>query len=63
MIERIDRTLAQSAGRFPMYADPGTGGWTWSEDGGRFGGFWPGLDYFLLEASLALDGALDTGTV
>jgi hypothetical protein len=26
-----------------MFADPQTGEWTWSEDGGWSGGFWPGM--------------------
>ena len=43
LIHRVDDTLAQASGRFPMYADPATGEWSWSEDGGWFGGFWPAL--------------------
>lgn len=43
LIRRIDDTLKQSAGRFPMYADPTSGEWAWSDDGGWLGGFWPGL--------------------
>jgi unsaturated chondroitin disaccharide hydrolase len=43
LIRRVDHTLAESAGRFPMTADPGTGEWTWSSDGAWCGGFWVGL--------------------
>ncbi len=43
LIHRVDDTLTQASGRFPMYADPATGEWTWSQDGGWFGGFWPAL--------------------
>jgi unsaturated chondroitin disaccharide hydrolase len=43
LIRRVDRTLAESAGRFPMIADPETGEWTWSSDGAWCGGFWIGL--------------------
>ncbi|MFI6317659.1 hypothetical protein ACIBG8_09075 [Nonomuraea sp. NPDC050556] len=43
MLMRIQQTLEQSRGRFPMYADPVTGEWEWSRDGGWFGGFWAGL--------------------
>jgi unsaturated chondroitin disaccharide hydrolase len=43
LVRRVDDTLEQSSGRFPAYADPVTGEWTWSSDGGWFGGFWPGL--------------------
>ena len=40
LVRRVDDTLEQAAGRFPMYAEPATGVWTWSDDGGWFGGFW-----------------------
>lgn len=43
VIGRLDRTLAESDGRFPMYADATTGAWQWSADGSWFGGFWPGM--------------------
>jgi unsaturated chondroitin disaccharide hydrolase len=43
LIARIDDTLGQAAGRFPLVADPDTGEWAWSGDGGWCGGFWPGL--------------------
>jgi unsaturated chondroitin disaccharide hydrolase len=43
LIRRVDRTLAESAGRFPVTADPETGEWTWSRDGAWCGGFWVGL--------------------
>ncbi len=43
LVRRVDDTLEQASGRFPMYAEPATGTWTWSDDGGWFGGFWPGL--------------------
>ncbi len=48
LLQRIDRTAAEADGRFPMYADPRTGQWQWSADGGWFGGFWPGMLAFLL---------------
>ena len=43
LIGRVRETLAQASGRFPMSADPVTGEWRWSQDGGWFGGFWAGL--------------------
>jgi unsaturated chondroitin disaccharide hydrolase len=43
LVRRVDGTLRLASGRFPAYADAGTGEWTWSADGGWFGGFWPGL--------------------
>ncbi|MFF4196982.1 hypothetical protein [Nonomuraea sp. NPDC001831] len=43
LVRRVGGTLAQSQGRFPLYADPATGEWTWSEDGDWCGGFWGGL--------------------
>jgi hypothetical protein len=30
LVRRVDDTLDQAAGRFPMYAEPATGVWTWS---------------------------------
>jgi hypothetical protein len=57
-------TPAESEGRFPVYADPESGVWTWTDDGGRTGGFWAALiwgDYFALEAMLAVDGVVDPG--
>ncbi|MFI6927381.1 glycoside hydrolase family 88 protein [Nonomuraea spiralis] len=43
LVRRVEATLAQSQGRFPVHADPVTGEWTWSEDGDWCGGFWGGL--------------------
>jgi unsaturated chondroitin disaccharide hydrolase len=43
LIRRVDQTLVQSSGRFPMLADTVTGEWAWFEDGAWFGGFWSGL--------------------
>jgi unsaturated chondroitin disaccharide hydrolase len=43
LVRRVDETLAQAHGRFPVHADPGTGEWTWSENGDWCGGFWGGL--------------------
>lgn len=43
IVRRVGETAEESAGRFPIYGDPVSGAWTWSDDGGWFGGFWPGL--------------------
>ncbi|MFI6599448.1 hypothetical protein ACIBHX_24615 [Nonomuraea sp. NPDC050536] len=43
MFTRVQHTLEQANCRYPMHADPETGEWTWSDDGGWSGGFWPGL--------------------
>ncbi|MCW2538323.1 MAG: putative unsaturated glucuronyl hydrolase [Frankiales bacterium] len=43
LLHRVDQTLTQSVGRYPAYADPVTGTWTWSTQGGWLAGFWPGL--------------------
>jgi unsaturated chondroitin disaccharide hydrolase len=43
LLQRVDQTGRVAAGRFPMFADPRTGEWTWSQDGGWSGGFWPGM--------------------
>ena len=59
LVRRVDDTLAESEGRFPVYADPESGAWTWTFHGGWTGGFWG--DYFALEAMLAVDGVVDPG--
>jgi unsaturated chondroitin disaccharide hydrolase len=43
LLRRVDQTGRVAAGRFPMFADPRTGEWTWTQDGGWSGGFWPGM--------------------
>lgn len=43
LINRIDDTLGQADGRFPVSAHPDTGEWQWSPDGSWTGGFWAGL--------------------
>jgi unsaturated chondroitin disaccharide hydrolase len=43
LLQRVEQTGRVASGRFPMFADPQTGEWTWSEDGGWSGGFWPGM--------------------
>jgi unsaturated chondroitin disaccharide hydrolase len=43
LVRRVNGTLAESAGRFPVYAEPESGAWTWADDGGWTGGFWAGL--------------------
>jgi unsaturated chondroitin disaccharide hydrolase len=43
LLRRVEQTGRVAAGRFPMFADPQTGEWTWSQDGGWSGGFWPGM--------------------
>jgi hypothetical protein len=64
LVRRVDGTPAESEGRFPVYADPESGVWTWTDDGGWTGRFWAALiwgDYFALEAMLAVDGVVDPG--
>jgi len=43
LLRRVEQTGQVASGRFPMFADPRTGDWTWSQDGGWSGGFWPGM--------------------
>jgi unsaturated chondroitin disaccharide hydrolase len=43
LIRRVDETLAEAGGRFPVSADPESGAWTWAKDGEWCGGFWTGL--------------------
>jgi unsaturated chondroitin disaccharide hydrolase len=43
LVRRVDRTLEKSSGRFPVYAEPDSGTWTWSDPTGWACGFWPGL--------------------
>jgi unsaturated chondroitin disaccharide hydrolase len=43
LLRRVEQTGQAAAGRFPMFADPRTGEWTWSRDGDWSGGFWPGM--------------------
>ncbi len=43
LLWRVEQTARVAAGRFPIFADPQTGEWTWSQDGGWSGGFWPGM--------------------
>jgi unsaturated chondroitin disaccharide hydrolase len=43
LLGRVDQTGRVASGRFPMFADPHTGEWAWSADGGWLGGFWPGM--------------------
>lgn len=43
LIRRVDGTLAESSGRFPVYADPESGRWTWAGGGEWCAGFWTGL--------------------
>jgi unsaturated chondroitin disaccharide hydrolase len=43
LLQRIEQTGRDASGRFPMFADPQTGEWTWSRDGDWFGGVWPGM--------------------
>jgi unsaturated chondroitin disaccharide hydrolase len=43
LLRRVEQTARVASGRFPMFADAATGEWTWSLDGGWFGGFWPGM--------------------
>ncbi len=43
LLQRVEQTGRVAAGRFPVFADPATGEWTWLQDGGWSGGFWPGM--------------------
>jgi unsaturated chondroitin disaccharide hydrolase len=43
LVGRVDGTLAEAGDRFPVWADPETGAWTWNDDGDWTGGFWAGL--------------------
>jgi unsaturated chondroitin disaccharide hydrolase len=43
LLRRAEQTVLVASGRFPTFADPQTGEWTWSQDGGWSGGFWPGM--------------------
>src|SRR6266542_7016400 len=43
LVQRVDATLDQARGRFPVHADPSTGQWTWADDGAWSAGFWVGL--------------------
>ena len=43
LLRRIEQTGRIASGRFPVFADPRSGEWTWSDDGGWSGGFWPGM--------------------
>jgi unsaturated chondroitin disaccharide hydrolase len=43
LLRRVEETARVASGRFPMFADPRSGEWTWSQDGGWSGGFWPGM--------------------
>ena len=50
LLRRIEQTGRIASGRFPIYADPGSGEWTWSDDGAWSSGFWPGM-LWLAEAA------------
>jgi unsaturated chondroitin disaccharide hydrolase len=50
LLRRIEQTGRIAAGRFPVFADPRSGEWTWSAGGGWSGGFWPGM-LWLAEAA------------
>ena len=43
LLRRVEETGRVASGQFPMFTDPRTGEWTWSQDGGWSGGFWPGM--------------------
>jgi unsaturated chondroitin disaccharide hydrolase len=43
LLRRIEQTGRIASGRFPMFADPRSGAWTWSDDGAWSAGFWPGM--------------------
>ena len=55
LLRRVERTGQVASGRFPKFADPRTGEWTWSQDGGWSAGVWPGM---LWLAAAATDRAL-----
>ena len=50
LLRRIEQTAGIASGRFPMFADPRSGEWTWSDDGAWSSGFWPGM-LWLAEAA------------
>jgi unsaturated chondroitin disaccharide hydrolase len=50
LLRRIQQTGGIASGRFPMFADPRSGEWTWSDDGAWSSGFWPGM-LWLAEAA------------
>jgi unsaturated chondroitin disaccharide hydrolase len=43
LLGRIEQTGRIASGRFPIFADPRSGEWTWSDDGAWSAGFWPGI--------------------
>lgn len=43
VLRRVAVTQAEVGGRFPLFADPGTGRWTTTRRGSWTGGFWAGL--------------------
>ncbi|WP_435225622.1 sugar ABC transporter permease [Streptomyces sp. Tue6028] len=43
VLDRVAVTRGQVAGRFPLFAEPGTGRWTTTGRGSWTGGFWAGL--------------------
>ncbi|WP_406102737.1 sugar ABC transporter permease [Streptomyces sp. NBC_01003] len=43
VLERVTATKTQVGGRFPLFADPGSGRWTTTGRGSWTGGFWAGL--------------------
>ena len=43
LVARVDKTLEDARGRFPVYADPASGQWQVTEEPEWNGGFWPGL--------------------
>ncbi|MFI1658838.1 sugar ABC transporter permease, partial [Streptomyces sp. NPDC020472] len=43
LFRRVEETLGQVGGRFPLYADPADGRWTTTGRGSWTGGFWAGL--------------------
>lgn len=43
LLRRIEQTGRIASGRFPVFADPRSGEWTWSDDGAWSSGFWPGM--------------------
>ena len=50
LLRRIEQTGRIASGRFPVFADPRSGEWTWSDDGAWSSGFWPGM-LWLAEAA------------
>jgi unsaturated chondroitin disaccharide hydrolase len=43
LLRRIEQTGRIASGRFPLFADPRSGEWTWSDDSAWSSGFWPGM--------------------